>query len=392
MTPHQPRVAVLGGGILAASVVAHLARAGARATLVARGALADGASGRSLAWLNSSGARSSAYHYLRLLGIDRYRTWQALRSEEHAHVHFDGALKWAAPGESLHSTFAAERAWGYDSKWIERDEVSSIAPAVNADAVSTEGAIYNPGEGWVDLPGLITELVSEASQHGAQVLQHTGEARVSLRDGAVDGVLLPHGDRIPADAVILATGASVLAHLAELGVPLPETTPLAFVVITEPLEHRLTTVLNTPRVAVRPLPGSRLVFDADWSARTVVQDGDSLVVPEDSVHGLVEEASRVLAGNPRLRVADVRAGLKPIPGDGEPVAGAIAAVPGLHVMFTHSGATLGLILGELMAEQVLTASVSPVLEQFQPGRFDTGFVPRAVAPGSWTPVTRTSRA
>ncbi len=39
MTPHQPRVAVLGGGILAASVVAHLARAGARATLVARGAL-----------------------------------------------------------------------------------------------------------------------------------------------------------------------------------------------------------------------------------------------------------------------------------------------------------------------------------------------------------------
>jgi len=42
MTPHQPRVAVLGGGILAASVVAHLARAGARATLVARGALARG--------------------------------------------------------------------------------------------------------------------------------------------------------------------------------------------------------------------------------------------------------------------------------------------------------------------------------------------------------------
>jgi glycine/D-amino acid oxidase-like deaminating enzyme len=49
----QPsHVVVIGGGILGASTAAHLARGGAQVTLVTAGSLGDGASGRSLAWLN----------------------------------------------------------------------------------------------------------------------------------------------------------------------------------------------------------------------------------------------------------------------------------------------------------------------------------------------------
>ena len=45
-------VVVIGGGILGASTAAQLARGGAHVTLVTAGSLADGASGRSIAWLN----------------------------------------------------------------------------------------------------------------------------------------------------------------------------------------------------------------------------------------------------------------------------------------------------------------------------------------------------
>ncbi|MFT4214927.1 MAG: D-amino-acid oxidase, partial [Microbacterium sp.] len=92
---------------------------------------------------------------------------------------------------------------------------------------------------------------------------------------------------------------------------------------------------------------------------------------------------------PVLAAHRVAAGPKPIPGDGEPVVGAVPAVTGLSVLFTHSGATLGLILGELIAEEILTGVPSPVLGAFRPDRFDGGAPSDAsVHSGAWSPVTR----
>ena len=120
------KVVVIGGGILGVSTAAHLARAGADVTLVTAGPLADGASGRSIAWLNSSGDRSSAYHYLRLLALDRYRSWGARHPESVEYLRFDGALKWAGPDESFRPTFEFERSVGYDSLWVEKADIARV--------------------------------------------------------------------------------------------------------------------------------------------------------------------------------------------------------------------------------------------------------------------------
>jgi glycine/D-amino acid oxidase-like deaminating enzyme len=52
------------------------------------------------------------------------------------------------------------------------------------------------------------------------------------------------------------------------------------------------------------------------------------------------------------------------------VLGPLAEVAGYHVAFTHSGATLGLITGELLAEEIVSGRPSPLLEAFRPSRFD----------------------
>lgn len=62
-------------------------------------------------------------------------------------------------------------------------------------------------------------------------------------------------------------------------------------------------------------------------------------------------------------------GPKPIPGDGEPVLGPVEGIAGLHVAFTHSGATLGLIAGELIADEIVTGTPHPMLATFRPARF-----------------------
>ncbi len=389
MTISQPlHVAVIGAGILGASTAAHLARAGARVTLVTSGKPADGASGRSIAWLNSSGARSAEYRYLRLIGLDRYRTRRERHPESASYLRFDGALKWGGDDESFRETFDYERASGYDSIWLSREEVAELAPDVNAGAVAAEGAIFNRGEGWVNLPDLIAALIAEAVVDGAEVVEDAGDVRVDVQDGSAVGVVLGDGARLAADRVVLATGGDVPAQLAELGVTVPDATPAAFVVITEPVEPRVRTVLNTPRVAVRPMPDGRLVLDADWAERSIVVEADgSLTVPEESVRGLIEEGSRVLAGNPTLVADRVAAGLKPIPGDGEPVVGAVSAIENLYTLFTHSGATLGLILGELVAEEIVTGKPSPVLDSFRLDRFSAGAELDEVGIGAWAPVT-----
>lgn len=381
-------VVVLGGGILGASTAAHLIRSGARVTLIADGALADGASGRSLSWLNSSGERSRDYHYLRLLGIDRYRTWSARNPESARFLRFDGALKWARPGQNLRETFERERSRGYDAVWLDRDDVGARLPDVRAQAVPDEGAIYNPGEGWVDLPHLVAALANEAAAGGARILQRAGAVAIEADDSGVRGVRLPDGQRIQADRVVLATGAAVPDHLAALGVTVPDATVAACIVVTDPLPVPVRTVLNTPRVAVRPMPDGGVSLDAGWAERSIVVAADgTLVAPETTIDGLLSEASMVLAGQPALTARRVGVGPKPIPADGEPVVGAVSAVPGLSVLFTHSGATLGLILGELVAEELVSGEPSPLLAPYRVERFAAGVAAGGADSAAWTPAT-----
>src|ERR1700709_2032437 len=119
---HTPlAVTVIGGGILGTSIAANLAEGGAAVTLVTSGHLGNGASGRSLSWLNSFWTRNPAYHRLRLVGIDRYRTFAARHGGDF--VRFDGGLTWARAGDNGHrEAFDHFRAEGYDARWLRPDE------------------------------------------------------------------------------------------------------------------------------------------------------------------------------------------------------------------------------------------------------------------------------
>jgi glycine/D-amino acid oxidase-like deaminating enzyme len=68
-------------------------------TILNDGAPANGASGRSLSWLNSARKRSEPYHRLRMAGIDRYRTLFARLPENADWLRFDGGLTWDGDDE-----------------------------------------------------------------------------------------------------------------------------------------------------------------------------------------------------------------------------------------------------------------------------------------------------
>jgi glycine/D-amino acid oxidase-like deaminating enzyme len=365
------RVAVLGGGVLGASTAAALAQQGADVTLLTAGKLASGASGRSLAWLNSFGLRSPEYHNLRLLGLDRYRTLAA-QTASSAFLRFDGGLTWARDDSvSDHrQAFQHMRDIGYACEWVSPEEVSSRTPGVDPAAICTDGAIFNPQEGWVDLPGLIEHLAAMVPANGGTIRTDSGHSEIVLTGGRVTAVRSGDGTETPVDVAVLATGADVPHTVKQLGVVIPDATPIALLVRTPPIGTSLRAVLNTPRVAVRPTPDGGLVMDAGWSEREVVVRPDgSYEAREETIQGLLQEATHVLEGHPPLTCSSYGVGPKPVPGDGEPVLGGLEDIPGYYVAFTHSGATLGLIAGELLADEILNTRAHPLLDPYRPSRF-----------------------
>ncbi|TIM48992.1 MAG: FAD-binding oxidoreductase [Mesorhizobium sp.] len=371
-SPKPRHVVVVGAGIFGTSTALHLARLGFDVTIVNDGAPSNGASGRSLSWLNSARRADTAYHRLRLAGIDRYRTLAATRPEAASWLRFDGGLTWDADDEAnqIASMWQLEQDIGYDSLLLDPAEVGAVTPGIDASAIAPQGAIFNPGEGWVDLPSLIDLLLNEFRSRGGKLVLDAGRVRIVATGGRARGVVTAGGTPVEADAVVLAVGPATPCMLAEIGVHVPDATPISLLLKTKPIKTDLRAVLNTPRVAVRPTPDGALVLDSAWSEEEVVVNSDgTYTVHDKTVKGLLDEASAVLDGNPRLQLATYAVGPKPIPGDGEPVLGSVETVADLHVVFSHSGATLGLIVGELLAKEIASGNPHPMLATFRANRF-----------------------
>ena len=366
------KIAVIGAGIFGSSAALHLARLGARVTLVTEAGPASGASGRSLAWLNSARFRSAEYHRLRMIGLERYRALAQLHPGA-PWLRFDGGLTWDVDSSDngIAGVFAHEQSIGYLARLFTADQVASATPGVDARAVPPQGAIFNPGEGWVDLPSLIGVLLTEFRRLGGEIIENAGKTSVVVAGSRAKGIKTAQGTAFDVDAVLLATGPAVPKTVAAVGARIPDASPIGLLVRTRPVAVALRAVLNTPRAAVRPTPDGALVIDSGWSEREVlIHPDDSYEAKDSTVQGLLREASAVLEGNPELVLDSYGLGPKPIPGGGEPVFGPLDEVAGYHVAFSHSGATLGLIAGELLAAEIVTGEPNPLLANFRPNRFD----------------------
>jgi glycine/D-amino acid oxidase-like deaminating enzyme len=190
------------------------------------------------------------------------------------------------------------------------------------------------------------------------------------RCGSITGVVTEGGDLVAADAVVIAAGAAVPGMVADLGIAIPDATPISLLITSRPVHHPLRAVLNAPRVSLRPTPDGALAIDSDWANAHITRAADgSYEVPPAIIESLLAEASLVLQGTSKLKAAWCRIGPKPVPGDGEPVLGRVDGVNGLYLAFTHSGATLGLIAGELLVYEITTGASHPTLVDFNVRRF-----------------------
>lgn len=219
--------------------------------------LASEATGRSLSWLNSAGERSTPYHQLRVAGVDRYRTLFAA-DPTREWLQFGGGLMWNAAGhkEATEARHAYEESIGYDSKLLAPEDIAKVTPGIDSGAVP-ENAIFNPGEGWVSLPDLVNFLMEEFHSLGGRLVLNAGKVSVTVDGGKAAGVETSGGATYAADAVLVACGAATPGVVKPLGVEIPNGSPVSMLVVTKPVEHRVTAVMNTPAPRCAPTPDGR---------------------------------------------------------------------------------------------------------------------------------------
>src|SRR5258708_15641506 len=116
----SPSVLIVGAGIVGASVAWHLARAGARVTVVDAGELGGVATRKSWGWINASWGNPEAYFRLRVQAMEEWRRLE--RELPEIRVAWVGGLLWELPPAALEAFAVEHRACGYDIRRVHRAE------------------------------------------------------------------------------------------------------------------------------------------------------------------------------------------------------------------------------------------------------------------------------
>ncbi len=376
----RPRshVIVVGGGIIGASICYQLSRRGAQVTLLEKTGPAAGATGKSFAWINANFSKQPHhYHLLNRLGVHAFHN---LHQEIGAElpVRWGGTLEWygdAERSEELRRLARQQQQWGYPLRFIEGDEFSRLEPRVAPGKILA--ATFSEQEGSVDSAEATRVLLRHAEAAGAAVRFPCEVTGITL-DGNLGVTLATTSGEFRGDRLVLACGVGTPRLAALAGVRVPLTPAPGIVVRTAPQPQLVRGVLATADTHFHQQADGRFVIGDDFSPPGTEIHKLLALEPQDfpdpsfaELHGqrIRGQAARHLPQLATAQVDQVSLCWRPLPIDGFPIVGSAPRAPQLYLAVMHSGVTLGPLIGELAAMEILDGVEVDLLESYRPARF-----------------------
>ena len=353
------KVVVVGAGIIGASAAYQLQKSGAEVTVLDAG-LAQ-ATQASFGWINASFFENADYHRLRVAGMAAHRD---LCRELSLPVAWSGCLSWDQTGAEFDAQRDALRDAGYAFEEIDADRFAQLEPYV---ATPPERALLFAQEGAAESGALAAALLAAAVALGARVIQGVAVRGFAHAGGRVAGVQSTAG-LIAADEVVLAVGTATEGLLQEVDVSLPMLKRPALVLKTRPVAPVLTHVLASEIGEVRQLPCGSLLMPA-----AIGHQGDAAADLSAPASEMADDALARLQAMLRdvpVTWSHATVAYRPMPEDGMPAVGAVTE--GLYVAVMHSGITLGAVMGQQIAAEVLNGpsnETADLLAAYRPDRF-----------------------
>lgn len=248
---------------------------------------------------------------------------------------------------------------GQDAPLTRLDDPQTLAPQLS-DAVRV--AYRLDGQRFIE-PAPFVQALADSVQARGGVFAF-GQAATRVLGGTEPSVSLEDGSVLTADAVVIATGAW-LPHLARrFGVRTRVQAGRGYSFTVETAvaaEHPV--YLPFQRIACTPYQGRFRIAGTMEFRRP-----DEAAQPR-RIQAIINQARVAFTGIDFDTRQDEWVGSRPVTPDGLPLVGATRA-PGVYVAGGHGmwGIVLGPATGKLLAKQIVTGEVDPVIAPFDPLR------------------------
>lgn len=362
--------AVIGGGLVGASLAWGLARAGRRVLVLDEGDLAVRATRGNFAliWVQGKGMGMPAYAAWTLHSARQWRRFADLLREETGldvalqqggglHVCLSEA-EWDARAEFLRAYHAQPGMPGLRTEMLDGAALRRLLPAISTAA---HGASFGAEDGHVNSLRLFRALLEGMRRRGVAYLPGHPVDGVSARPGG--GFRISSGSRSwEAERVVLAAGNANQLLAPTVGLRSPMKPERGQIMVTERVAPMLPLPLSTLRQTDE---GTLLIGDARFA-------GVDPAGIDTGINAVM--AQRALTMFPQLSSVNIvrswRA-IRVMPQDGFPIYDQSRSCPGAFVAGCHSGVTLAAAHALTLAPMIAAGRLDEsVVGAFSARRFD----------------------
>ncbi len=368
--PAVPSVLVIGGGIIGCSAAYELAKRGCRVTVLERGTPGGEASSAAAGLLSPLGDSPDPSPFNRL-AIASWRLYPQVVAElrevtgvdvEHMTAGTLYPLASPADVEDARARCGWPLAAEFRVEMVEGAALAALEPALAKDVTA---ALLVRGDHWVNNQRLVTAYALAAAARGVTVRTGVEVGRILVERGRAVGVLAD-GERLTADAVLLAAGAWSGGLAADLGGRLP----------VGPVRGQMLAVSNVPAlishamhgddVYLVPRPSGELLIGA-----TIERVGFERAVTPEGLGALIAQAVALVPEIGRRAITRSWYGFRPAAPDGLPVLGPWPDLADLFVATGHyrNGILLAPVTAAVMATCIVDGKTPDSITPFRPPRF-----------------------
>lgn len=384
----ESEVAVIGGGVIGASIAYYLSKESKKVVLLEKNQLASEASGACDGFITLQTKRPGIQLELALKSRKMFNELveELGRPVEYRKAGSMIVIEEESQFDLMEKFMKNQRQAGLDVDIVDNEEARRLEPGLSEHIA---GASYCPSDGLVNPMLLTIAFALAAERQGARICTGTEVLSVRSEGGKIRSVVTNLCE-VKTSTVVNAAGiyAPLIGEMVDVNIPIkPRRGQL---VVTEPSPQFIRSGLNDARYLLTKLwpdqiRGSEDELDKLSGGLAVEQteSGNVLMgstrefvgcdkgVTVEGITAMIRRSTRIIPRLKQLYAIRAFAGLRPYTPDGLPVLDTLKDPEGFVIAAGHEGDGIALspITGKIVTEIITDGKVDPSLKAFSLERF-----------------------